>query len=537
MNPWSSGSCPPEILIFRQINESIDEGRLDFCREQMIDQQVETPIFTQTTSKSTENLNLNKPEQILEVEQEYLIIWTKALAYLEKKLRKPSFETWIRPTLLIEIKNDTASVAVRNEFARNFLVQSYYKEIQDALREVLAQSLAVKFVVVADIDQISNYENANETEKNLNQAELEISSKQISFAEIQTNKLSYKKENSKLVSKFNFFNFVLGKSNQAPFTFAKAITETGTGIYNSLFIYSETGLGKTHLLHAIGNQSQELNQNARIKYVKAEEFTNELIISIQRNNTAQFRSKYRSLDLLLFDDFHFLDNKKTCQEEFSHTFESIVENGGKIVISSNKGIDEFKSISNKLKSKIRSSLVSQIDKPSFSTRMQILSDKALSNQMHLNERHLGFIANKFENNVRELEGALLQVSAYKNFAGEDVDDDLIANLFGGMTPEPEYKGLSVEKISKAVGKYFSIDLSDIMGKSRQKDIALARHICIYLAHNMLRLTYSRIGEYFSGRKHSSIIHSISIIRKEINSDNSHIGYAINKIKESLANCS
>lgn len=455
---------------------------------------------------------------------DYSATWKAVLAILAKKLRKPSFDTWIRPTLLIEIKNETAAIAVRNEFTRNFLLQSYYKDIQDAIKEVLAQSLAIKFIIVDNLETEVFFE-----EESLNE---NTNSIQISFAEISSPKASLKKINNKLNPKFSLSNFIIGKSNHASFIFAKAILESNSGIYDSLFIYSETGLGKTHLLNAIGNYSLELDPSIRTKYVKAEEFTNELIIAIQRNNTAQFRNNYRNLDLLLFDDFQFLDNKKTCQEEFSHTIESIIEAGGKIIICSAKSIDEFKNLSNKLKSKIKGSLSSCIERPSFSTRVQILSEKANFNNIKLEEKHLGFIANRFDNNIRELEGALVKVSAMQNFAGEDIDDELIANLFGGLAPEPEYKGLSLEKITKTVAEYFSLNPKDLFGKSRVKELSEARHIAMYLTHNLLRLSYSRIGESFSGRKHSSVIHSISLIRKEMNSDkhNSRIKIAVNSIK-------
>ncbi len=479
---------------------------------------------------SSISIKSSEDSENIVIENGYIELWQQVLEYLEKKLRKPSFDTWIRPTQLIKIESDTATIAVKNEFTRNFLLQSYYKEIQEALKEILAKSIAIKFIVLIDLEIPENQSISNvENEKNFND-------KQISLAEIKTPNSSYKKHSTKLNSKFNFLNFILGKSNQAPYTFAKAITESSSGVYSSLFIHSDTGLGKTHLLHAIGNQAQELQYGLKVKYVKAEDFTNELIVSIQRNNTAQFRSNYRNLDLLLFDDFHFLDNKKTCQEEFAFTLESIIENGGKVVMSSAKMIEEFKTLSNKLKSKIRGSLISTIEKPNYTTRLKILSEKANISQIQINEEHLGFIAGKFENNVRELEGALMQISAFKNFAGESIDDDLIANLFGGIAPEPEYKGLSIEKITKKVAEFYDCDLSELIGKSRVKEIANARHLAIYLAHTILRLSYTRIGDYFAGRKHSSIIHSASMVRKDINSDNSNSNYkyAIEQIKKSLS---
>jgi chromosomal replication initiator protein len=250
--------------------------------------------------------------------------------------------------------------------------------------------------------------------------------------------------------------------------------------------------------------------------VKAEEFTNELIISIQRNQTQEFRNQYRNLDLLLFDDLQFLEGKKTCQEEFLYTFDALISAGAKVIITSQKNIDEIK-LSSNLNNKLKSSLISQISSASFTDRVSLIISKSQASNIEISTAYAETIARKYPESIRELEAALYQLSAHKNFAGEDIDDELIARLFGGVSHEPANKGLSIEKISNAVADYFSLKNKELIGKTRVQDVTRARHLAIYLSHELLEISYSRIGEYFGGRKHSSIIHSIKTVNGQLQS--------------------
>ncbi len=436
-------------------------------------------------------------------------IWLKVLLVLEKKIRKPSFQTWIRPTLLSSINETEAVVAVRNEFTRNFLIQSYQKEIQAAITEVMAQALALRIVIEPNLDYSINELRSSD------QVQVSLATINTSLDKINPVNTQFRKAKTKLEPKYNFNNLYQAEFNQSAINFSKAIVENGSGFYNSLFIYSAPGLGKTHLLHALGNSVTEIDSGMRVRYVKAEEFTNELIISIQRNQTQEFRNQYRNLDLLLFDDFQFLEGKKTCQEEFLYTFDALISSGAKVIIAAQRNIDEIK-LSNNLNNKIKSSLLSQISSPSFTDRISILQNKSQASKIEINEIYAETIARKYPESIRELEAALYQISAYKNFAGENVDDELIARLFGGIS-EPRNKGLSIEKISSTVADYFSLKNKDLISKKRLQDITRARHIAIYLSHELLEISYSRIGEYFGGRKHSSIIHSIKTVNGQLQS--------------------
>lgn len=437
-------------------------------------------------------------------------IWLKVLSILEKKIRKPSFQTWIRPSLLSSINDTEAVVAVRNEFTRNFLMQSYQKEIQSAITEVMAQALALRIVIEPELDYSINELRTSD------QIQVSLAAINTSLDKINPVNTQFRKAKTKLEPKYNFNNLYQAEFNQSAITFAKAIIENGSGFYNSLFIYSAPGLGKTHLLHALGNSIAKIDQDIRVRYVKAEEFTNELIISIQRNQTQEFRNQYRNLDLLLFDDFQFLEGKKTCQEEFLYTFDALISSGAKVIITAQKNIDDIK-LSSNLNNKIKSSLLSQINAPSFTDRIAIINNKSQASEMGISDIYAETIARKYPNSIRELEAALYQISAYKNFAGENIDDELIARLFGGISSEPRNKGLSIEKISSTVADYFSLKNKELIGKKRLQDITRARHIAIYLSHELLEISYSRIGEYFGGRKHSSIIHSIKTVNSQLQS--------------------
>ena len=453
----------------------------------------------------------NKPETIQEPQElsttrvippEIQTVWTQVLDLLSKKLRKPSYETWIKPTSLIEISNNEAVIAVKNEFTRNFILQTYQQELSWALKEVQAQSLGIRIIIDPDLEPSTS----------------EATEQQTSFAELKPSvqtKPSIKIK-SKLQKQMSFETYAQARFNKSAITFARATSQNHGGVYSSLFLQSEPGLGKTHLLNAIGNEILLDEPDTRIKYTRAEDFANELIISIQRNNTQEFRNQYRNLDLLLFDDFQFLENKKTCQEEFLYTFEALVNAGAKVIIASQLKLDELK-ISKNLQNKIKIALQSEILQPSFEERLMILALKAQQASLEMSSDQFEVIARKCPDSVRELEAALYQISAHTAIAGEDLDDELISRLFGGIGDEPQFKGLSIKMITDSVAKYFSIKSSALIGKSRLQDISRARHIAIYLSHQLLGISYSRIGEHFNGRKHSSIIHSLKVIETQLQS--------------------
>jgi chromosomal replication initiator protein len=481
-----------------------------------------------TTLINDYNAEISENKNLEENKEKYSIIWQNSLEFLSKKIKKITFDTWINKLELIELKIDLAVIAVKNEFTKNFIQQSYIKDIQQALLESTGKSYGIRLEIInkSSEDFIELPE--------LKQIPVTIT-EQKSIASVNEHN-TQPSNKSKLNNKINLIRTYLGAFNKTCYTFAKSIIEDRSNTYNSLFIHSQSGLGKSHFLNLIGNETKETNPNLSIKYVSSESFINELIMSIQKNRTFSFREKYRDLDVLLFDDFQFLENKKTCQEEFIHTYESISKRGGKIIIAANKNINELKNLNPKLSSIIKSGLVTTIEEPSEEDKNKLIDFKIKELKINLKDEHKRLIYKLDGDCIRELEGNLLQISALQKFSGLNTDDEAFTKVFE-CNFATNSRGLSVDKIIETVAKYFYIDTKDLVGKKRNEEFTKARHLAIYLIFNLLGLSYKKIGSYFSDRKHSSIIHSIKTIESALNTQlpsSKFTQTAIQDIKSELA---
>ncbi len=430
-------------------------------------------------------------------------LWNEIKSQLAKRLKAHAIKTWFGGAFIKEIVDDFVVIAVANEFSRNFISQSYLSAIEDSLREITARNLGVRLVVSEDLTAIAN----------------EIASEpcQISLGAIP--QPTVKNDPVRLKGAYTLDNFIVNKANRLALLFTKAFIDAKSDRYRSLYIHGSTGLGKTHLMHAIANEMQRLSPSLRVKYVSAESFANELFTAIRNKQTADFHNKYRKLDLLLFDDAHFIENKKSTQEEFYYTFEAITNAGGKVVMAASKSPQNLTGVEANLKGRLVSALSTEIFAHDFDARMEILTAKRKNANIKLSNEHLEFIALRTQGSVRELDAALDKLSLYSEFG--DVDDESIASLFGySQCSSGAYKGLDIEKISAVVAVYFGIPLEDLRSSSRIKELTKARHIAVYLSRQLLEISHERIGRYFSGRKHSSIIHSIKLIQGEISRDRS-----------------
>jgi len=462
-----------------------------------------TDILTEIKPEKLPEINIENKAQ--ELSSETIKIWTQALELLSKKLKKPSFETWIKPNFLMNIEGEFALISVRNDFTRNFLLQSFAKNIQEVIKEVTGKALALRFVINKH-DQ-NPFENFKLQEENQSQDNY-----QIKLADLNKEAITQKTEQN---HKLNFDNLIQTTANKSAINFSKAIIENASGIYKSLIVYSDSGLGKTHILQA--SYAELKDSSTRVKYINAEKFTNELIIAIQRNETYKFRQNYRNLDVLIFDELGFLENKKSCQDELCYTLESILNNGGRFIASSTKKLSDFKTLNPKLKSILQGSLLAEINKPNIKDREDIIRYKASKLQLNIQETHIQELAEKATNGIREIEGFLLQLSAEINLNHMAIDDELISEAFGGIFNNSPNLGLSLDQISKTVASYFGIEENDLTGQKRSKEFMQARHIAVYLSYELLELSYGRIGDHYSNRKHSSIIHSINTIKNILKS--------------------
>ena len=533
-------------MLMKTVPDSLTQ--IERAHEQEINPKNENEI---TNPNPTE---LNYPEQETEVsfsQEEINGFWQEILKVLSKNLKKTRLNTWIKPCKVLSISETEILISVKNEFTRKFIMQSFSEAIYQAVKEVLAASVQVRFIIQdntlnKDLTENTSEENSqiaispiNEIQAqselskignsaanfNFNSIQNQASARQTTFAELSTTAPQNKSKDSKidpytgLYTHFRFDNFVVSKSNLGVVTFAKAIIEDSFGShYQSLFIKSDVGLGKTHLLNAVAQQALENDPMLKVRYVKAEDFLNDYILSLKNKSYEKFKKKFRAVDLLLFDEIQFLDGKQSTQQELSNAFDAIINNGGKIILSSNQNIDELKKIDKKLKSRLQGSLISEISALDFDARLQVIKLKSQEMNIEISEDQQILLAQKHSENVRELEGALLKISALSNFSKDsEVDQEYIANLFNAVHVDESKNGISITKISQAVAQRFNLKSEDLQSKKRAQAIAQARHIAIFLSHELLELSYQRIGDFFGGRKHSSIIYSIKTIQDQVNS--------------------
>ena len=434
-------------------------------------------------------------------------IWKIVQGLLSKELKGPSFQTWIKPSKLISLDENKATLAVKNEFNKNFLKECYFGIIESVIERTVKRKISLEIIVKSDllltefVPSIAMLENqrTNETE---NQKE--------SYFD---HTFRHRKD---LNPSYSFETFVVGSSNQFCHAAALAIAESGSKQYNPLFIYGGVGLGKTHLTHAIANYKLEQNKNAQIKYLTSESFTNELIQSIRTDNMKNFREKYRQVDLLMIDDVQFLAGKEATQEEFFHTFNTLKENGKQIVLTADRSPSFLTSMTDRLRNRFEGGLIADIQIPDLEMRIAILSLKASEMGLELDPSTAEYIATCYPNNIRELEGALKRIYAYFSFTQEDLNVRTIKKVLSNGSESAQK--MAPESLLRSVATYYNITYEDLIGTRRSSDLTSPRHIAIYLLHDFHGLSFPRIGELMSGRTHSSAIYAYQQTKKKLQND-------------------
>ncbi|MGG0740466.1 chromosomal replication initiator protein DnaA [Niallia taxi] len=424
-------------------------------------------------------------------------LWDKALGNIEKKISKPSFDTWLKATKAHALQGDSLIVTAPNEFARDWLEERYSQLISDILYEITGEELGVKFIIPR-----------NQKEEEF---DLQISSKQKKKEEETT-------EQTILNSKYTFDTFVIGSGNRFAHAASLAVAEAPAKAYNPLFIYGGVGLGKTHLMHAIGHYVLDHNPAAKVVYLSSEKFTNEFINSIRDNKGAEFRDKYRNVDVLLIDDIQFLAGKESTQEEFFHTFNTLHEESKQIIISSDRPPKEIPTLEDRLRSRFEWGLITDITPPDLETRIAILRKKAKADGLDIPNEVMLYIANQIDSNIRELEGALIRVVAYSSLINKDINADLAAEALKDIVPSSKPRVITIHDIQKVVGEHFSVKLEDFKAKKRTKSIAFPRQIAMYLSRELTDFSLPKIGEEFGGRDHTTVIHAHEKISKLLVSD-------------------
>lgn len=339
-------------------------------------------------------------------------------------------------------------------------------------------------------------------------------------------------ELGQLNEKYTFDTFVIGSGNRFAHAASLAVAEAPAKAYNPLFIYGGVGLGKTHLMHAIGQYVQDQNLGTRIAYVSSERFTNDFINSIRDNKTVEFRNKYRNIDVLLIDDIQFLAGKEQTQEEFFHTFNALHNDQKQIIISSDRPPKEIPTLEDRLRSRFEWGLITDITPPDLETRIAILRKKANAEQLDVSNEVMLYIASQIDTNIRELEGALTRVIAYANLVGRPIDPNVAAEALHNIMPVAEPRKVTIRDIQESVSKHFNLPFDDLKAKKRTKSIAFPRQIAMYLSREMTESSLPKIGEEFGGRDHTTVIHAHEKISMLIKSDG-ETGKVIEQIKHEL----
>ncbi|HLU20974.1 chromosomal replication initiator protein DnaA [Lederbergia graminis] len=440
-------------------------------------------------------------------------LWERVLSKVEKKVSKPSFDTWLKNTKAHALKKDTMIITAPNEFARDWLEGQYTQLISGLLYEIIGEQLDVKFIVPPE------------------QEEELTDLPPVKKAEKDTHGESYQ---SILNPKYTFDTFVIGAGNRFAHAASLAVAEAPANAYNPLFIYGGVGMGKTHLMHAIGHYVLEHNPTAKVVYLSSEKFTNEFINSIRDNKAVDFRNKYRNVDILLIDDIQFLAGKESTQEEFFHTFNTLHEESKQIVIASDRPPKEIPTLEDRLRSRFEWGLITDITPPDLETRIAILRKKAKADGLDIPNEVMLYIANQIDTNIRELEGALIRVVAYSSLINKDINADLAAEALKSIIPSSKPKVVTILDIQKAVGAEFNVKLEDFKAKKRTKSIAFPRQIAMYLSREMTDFSLPKIGEEFGGRDHTTVIHAHEKISNLIETD-SELQSKIDEIRNSLKN--
>ncbi|TMW71999.1 chromosomal replication initiator protein DnaA [Alteribacter natronophilus] len=428
-------------------------------------------------------------------------LWKQALKSIEEKVSKPSFETWLKSTKAEAIGQDSITIIAPNEFARDWLENRYSGLIAETLQEITGAELQVKFVIPKD-----------EQEENL---ELIEKMKQPKKSDVKN-----EEETSKhmLNPKYTFDTFVIGSGNRFAHAASLAVAEAPAKAYNPLFIYGGVGLGKTHLMHAIGHYVIDHNPDAKVVYLSSEKFTNEFINSIRDNKAVNFRNKYRNVDVLLIDDIQFLAGKEQTQEEFFHTFNALHEERKQIVISSDRPPKEIPTLEDRLRSRFEWGLITDITPPDLETRIAILRKKAKAENLDIPNEVMLYIANQIDTNIRELEGALIRVVAYSSLINQDMNADLAAVALKDIIPNSKPKTITIQDVQKLVAETFEVRIEEMKAKKRTKTVAFPRQIAMYLSRELTESSLPKIGGEFGGRDHTTVIHAHEKISRLLSTD-------------------
>ena len=452
-------------------------------------------------------------------------IWSQVQEELRFQLAKRTYDMWLKNTSVVSADGSTFRIGVPSKLAKDWLEDRFSGLIQETLQAVTGAEVGIDFVIApsnhrppllatdgedGDSPGTNGHQNGHE-----NGVEADVAPAP-----------------SELNARFRFSSFVVGHNSQFAHAAAKAVAEAPGDSYNPLFLYGGVGLGKTHLMHAIGHEVHDRFPRKRVVYLTSEQFTNEVISSIATARMGEFRHKYRTVDVLLIDDVQFLAGKDRTKEEFFHTFNALHEINKQIVISSDRPPKEIPTLEDRLRSRFEWGLIADIQPPDFETRLAILHSKLGGRTSLVPEEVLNFIAHKVQRNIRELEGALTRVQAFAAVHQRSVDEDEAARLLADIIPAGTRKPINVDRIQMLVADFYNITLEDMKSKRRDKHIVFPRQVAMFLVREETPSSLPAIGKAFGGRDHTTALHSIEKIANELKEDE-RLRFEVQAIRERL----
>jgi chromosomal replication initiator protein len=424
-------------------------------------------------------------------------VWRAALGELQVSLSPANFETWLRDTRLIDVDDNRFTIGVPNGFAKDWLEGRYRSLISQTLARIVGYSVQVEFQILA-----------------VEPKPLEAPAAPQPSVRLEPTRVGGEGGATNLNPRYTFANFIVGSANRLAHAASLSVAERPGHAYNPLFLYGGVGLGKTHLMHAIGNQVIAKFPRKRVVYATSEKFTNEFITSIQQGKIDEFRARYRRIDLLLIDDIQFIADKERTQEEFFHTFNAIHEDGKQIVLSSDRPPKAILTLEERLRSRFEWGLIADLTAPDLETRIAILRAKAEEGAVPITSDVMEFIARKVVSNIRELEGALNRIVAYAAMGSMPIGIELAQAVLSNVLYNPKKRQITPERIVKAVSEYYGVDLDALRGQKRDKAIVVPRQIAMFLMREETDVSLLRIGAELGGRDHSTVLHACGKINRE-----------------------
>ena len=435
-------------------------------------------------------------------------IWVRCKDKLKESFNEKVFNVWIKPIMPLEVTDTYYKVAVKNDFFKTMLEENYAQVIEGVLAGIMSKN--IKLI----IETMDNGSSGSEAAEEMPAVPAKREQQQL----FNENTSVQQPDESNLNPTYVFETFVIGNSNRFAHAAAQAVANDPAHAYNPLFLYGGVGLGKTHLMHAIGNRIKQNNPSMKVLYTSSEKFTNEIINSIQNKTTEAFRQKYRNIDCLIIDDIQFLKGKEQTQVEFFHTFNALKDADKQIIISSDRPPREIETLEDRLRSRFDQGLTADIQTPDLETRMAILRTKAASDNIVLPTEVITLLATNIATNIREIEGAYNKIVAYTSLMHMPITVETAQKVLSDMGNDIKTRTITYEGIIKVVADHYNVKQDELFNKKRTQNIAFPRQVAMYLCRELADLSYPRIGELFGGRDHTTVIHAYEKISNFKNSN-------------------